>query len=146
MSQAQGLTPDPELLSISKVLSANDCGLTGSHQAGIYVPDTLAWFFPSLMEDQLNPKCWMDCQGQDGRIWTFRFIHYNNGIVGCGTRSEYRLTRVAGYISYHALGVGDIIEFEQSRTGGYRVSHSAAQPTEKEHTLKLRGHWRVFTY
>jgi hypothetical protein len=44
---------------ISKVLSANDTGDTGGHQAGILVPkdpDILA-FFPKLDANRRNPRC-----------------------------------------------------------------------------------------
>ena len=44
---------------IAKILSANDTGETGGHQAGILVPrepDVIS-FFPKLDASQYNPRC-----------------------------------------------------------------------------------------
>ena len=68
--------------AISKVLSANDTGETGGHQAGICVPrgsDVLA-FFPDLGNSVKNPRASMVFVDDWGQRWNFNFIYYNNRI------------------------------------------------------------------
>ena len=83
-------------MEIRKVLSANDIGLTGTHQAGMLVPKSdpeLLRFFPPLNYRALNPRA-------DFRVHipelslrtTLQFIYYNNKRVANGTRDEFRLT------------------------------------------------------
>lgn len=80
-----------------KRLSANDVGLTGGHQAGIYLP---AFFvrkaFGSALEDskELNPRLAVHYEviGRDGEEFVpLQVIYYNNKIIG-GTRDEFRVT------------------------------------------------------
>jgi len=59
--------------AISKVLSANDVGVTGGHQAGILIPknpDILS-FFPTLGNKDKNPRAQLRFLDQDGREWFF---------------------------------------------------------------------------
>lgn len=81
-----------------KRLSANDTGATGSHQVGIYVPDSVTGAaIPSIARtDCLNPEetflASIDSHG--GISGEVRAIFYNNKHFG-GTRNEARLTRWA---------------------------------------------------
>lgn len=130
---------------IAKILSANDTGETGGHQAGILVPrepDVLA-FFPKLDAATYNPRCHLMFLDDGGTFWEFAFIYYNNKFFD-GTRNEYRLTRMTRYIREAGLIVGD--EVILSRDGDrYRVSHRRKQQVERAAggVLKLGTGWRV---
>jgi len=129
---------------IAKILSANDTGETGGHQAGILVPkerDVLS-FFPELDAGQYNPRCHLMFLDDSGTFWEFAFIYYNNALFG-RTRNEYRLTRMTKYIRQAGLAVGD--EVILLRDGDrYRVSFKRKKQVERTGgVLKLGTGWRV---
>lgn len=129
---------------IAKVLSANDTGETGGHQAGILVPreaDVLS-FFPKLDSKQYNPRVHLRFVDAGGTFWEFAFIYYNNKFFD-GTRNEYRLTRMTKYIRQASLVVGD--EVILTRDGDrYFVSHQRKRQAERTNgILKLGTGWRV---
>ena len=76
-------------LSYCKFLTANDTGLTGGHQSGIYVSKVaikILFESPGIRgenNDKYVKICWQDDFTTDSR-----FIYY-----GKGTRNEYRITR-----------------------------------------------------
>jgi hypothetical protein len=81
----------------SKVLSANDLGLTGSHQAGVLVPrnSPIHQFLPELAVEMRNPSVpisWW-CPQIECEIIS-RFVYYNSKTNGTGTRNEFRITRL----------------------------------------------------
>lgn len=129
---------------IAKVLSANDTGETGGHQAGILVPKEphLLSFFPELDPKQYNPRVHLRFLDDGGTSWEFAFIYYNNSLFE-GTRNEYRLTRMTKYIRQAGLIAGD--ELTLSRDGDrFLVSHRRARKLEhSESVLKLGSGWRV---
>ena len=129
---------------IAKVLSANDTGDTGGHQAGILVPREPEFlsFFPTLDATQYNPRVHLKFVDDGGTFWEFAFIYYNNKFFD-GTRNEYRLTRMTKYIRQAGLAVGD--EVILTRDGDrYRVSHKRRQQVERAGgILKLGTGWRV---
>lgn len=129
---------------IVKVLSANDTGETGAHQAGILVPKdpALLSFFPKLDASQYNPRVHLNFVDDAGTFWEFAFIYYNNALFD-GTRNEYRLTRMTKYIRQACLSVGDevILSKDEDR---YRVSHARKQQTKAASgVLQLGSGWRV---
>lgn len=82
-------------LEFCKILSANDLGLTESHQAGLLIPKRIAHlaYFPILDRFSVNPRESMSFYSIDLRInIRLSYIYYNNKDRGSGTRSEYRLT------------------------------------------------------
>ncbi len=130
---------------IAKILSANDTGETGGHQAGILIPkdEAVLSFFPALDASFLNPRCHLNFLDRAGTFWEFAFIYYNNELFG-GTRNEYRLTRMTKYIRQAALVQGD--ELVLSRNGlrfsvDYRRKRDAASLASS--VLKLGTAWRV---
>ncbi|MDE2125481.1 MAG: hypothetical protein KGJ62_02730 [Armatimonadetes bacterium] len=129
---------------IVKVLSANDTGETGGHQAGILVPKdpALLSFFPKLDASLYNPRVHLRFVDDGGTMWEFAFIYYNNALFD-GTRNEYRLTRMTKYIRKAALSVGD--EVILSKGGArYTVSHARRQqPKVTGGVLQLGTRWRV---
>ena len=96
--------------SISKVLTPNDTGETGGHQAGIVIPRSseILSFFPELNREEKNPRAAMSFLDDSGKTWKLQFIYYNNRFFG-GTRNEYRLTGLTAYIRENRLRSGDTI-------------------------------------
>lgn len=119
--------------SFAKVLSANDTGATGGHQAGILVPkgnQALLAFFPPLDPAVQNPDAWIEAEDDDGNVWKLRYIYYNNKLhAENGTRNEYRLTHLTKYLREASAGVGDSLVFTSTATPGrYRISVARAEP------------------
>lgn len=136
--------------SYAKLLSANDTGATGGHQAGILVPKTdveLLAFFPPLDAEIKNPDVWIWCEDEFGRAWKFRFVYYNNKLHDAeGTRNEYRITWMTEYLRLNSAREGDSVVFEaKDEPGDYRISvqkaDSAASGGGRPGVIKLSG-WR----
>jgi len=131
--------------SIAKVLSKNDTGETGGHQAGILVPKEkeILSFFPGLAPSEYNPRCHLMFLDKSGSFWEFAFIYYNNALFG-GTRNEYRLTRMTKYIRQAGLVVGDEVILSHDGVR-YMVSHKRKRQIEINAAgiLKLGTGWRV---
>lgn len=133
---------------IRKSLSANDLGLTGSHQAGVLVPrvESILSFFPRLDSSMLNPRINLPVIDEMGSEWKFVLIHYNNRLVASGTRNEYRLTHMTGFLRNHGARPGDVLSLE--RSGGHfqaRVEREISLFPERtsDDVLRLSGSWRV---
>jgi len=131
---------------IAKVLSANDTGETGGHQAGILVPrqpDILA-FFPKLDAAQYNPRVHLRFLDDSGTFWQFAFIYYNNKFFD-GTRNEYRLTHMTKYIRQAGLVTGDEIILSHDRDADrYSITHRRQKKTGLVNgVLQLGKGWRV---
>ncbi|MBS1069751.1 EcoRII N-terminal effector-binding domain-containing protein [Gluconobacter cerinus] len=137
MSQAQ----------YAKLLSANDTGETGGHQAGILVPKTdaeLLAFFPPLDLEKKNPDAWIWCEDKYGKKWKLRYIYYNNKLhTPGGTRNEYRITWMTEYLRLNSAKPGDSVVFEatdepdQFKIKLEKPLASSAEPP----VIKLAG-WR----
>lgn len=104
--------------TIAKVLGANDIGLTGGHQAGILIPKTgsVLSFFPVLDESIKNPRATVEVTALEAGLGSFKLalIHYNNKIVGSGTRNEYRLTGMTALLRSLRAEVGDVLVFQRT--------------------------------
>lgn len=132
---------------ISKLLSANDTGDTGGHQAGILVPKdkSLLSFFPKLDADEYNPRVHLIFVDDSEEKWEFAFIYYNNRLHQRGTRNEYRLTRMTKFIRQAGLVPGDEVILTRLADAGYQVSfrrQRATAPVAKN-TIRLGSGWRV---
>jgi len=79
-----------------KRLSANDTGLTGGHQVGIYIPkEVIKIVMPSVTDKaSKNPECFLRAQVSSHSFpeQTLRCIYYNNKHFD-GTRDEHRITQ-----------------------------------------------------
>lgn len=110
--------------SIAKVLSPNDTGSSGSHQAGILVPrktDILS-FFPELSHGTKNPRTQIPFVDSCGMRWTFTFIYYNNKFFDpSGTRNEYRLTGMTRFLRERGAEPGDKLVFRRDENDCYSV-------------------------
>lgn len=82
--------------SFCKFLSANDTGLTGGHQAGIYIskPAVPILFDKPGVKGE-NKEKWVNILWHDGKKTHSRFIYY-----GVGTRNEYRITNFGRGFEY----------------------------------------------
>lgn len=135
-----------------KTLSSNDVGETGGHQGGILIPkgesDLLA-FLPYLNPSVKNPDAWLACMDENGDIYQFRFVHYNNKLHDeNGTRNEYRITHMTAWFRRCGARTGDVFEISQDETQTtYRIRIVRSDnETEKEQSssptrIRLRG-WR----
>lgn len=132
------------MTAFEKVMSSNDTGESGSHQAGILVPKgnpELLSFFPALDGSEKNPDVMLDCQDEDGRWWRFRYVYYNNKRHDeTGTRDEYRITRMTSYMRSVAAHAGQRLVFQAQNDGTYRIALRRDVPETLEVT-KLSG-WR----
>lgn len=98
--------------AITKILSMNDTGETGGHQAGILVPKggNVLNFFPYLGCEEKNPRVTMYFADETGKEWKLNFIYYNNKFFDeKGTRNEYRLTGMTAYFRENGLKAGDTV-------------------------------------
>lgn len=149
--------------SVSKVLTPNDVGTTGSHQAGIAVPrqDAMLAFFPALDATKYNPRqslLFREIGGIDE--WPLNFIYYNGKLHGRSTRNEYRLTGLTPFFRKHKATVGDILQLGRTQTGRWTIElvrpneqnvpdktlrpHSfdiTGEPSVSYETIKLSGTW-----
>ena len=136
--------------SISKTLTANDTGETGTHQSGIAIPkqENILSFFPSLDKSRLNPRAEIQFMDESGKLWNFNFIYYNNRFWG-GTRNEYRLTRMTKYIQETGLLAGDDICFFKNTDNGYFLSYKRSNEwntSESEsvaNIITLAPNWKI---
>ena len=131
--------------SIEKQLTGNDTGETGSHQAGMLIPKEggILGFFPRLGSTVKNPRSVIDVVDDAGKLWSFSFIYYNGRFFG-GTRNEYRLTGMTGFIKQFNLKTGDIISLnrESDRLIRIRYRREHERTTGKVLKLGLSG-WRI---
>lgn len=76
------------IATFCKFLSANDTGLTGGHQSGIYIPHSARQIlFDEAGVKGSNKSRTVLIRWHDGTVTESRFIYY-----GSGTRNEYRIT------------------------------------------------------
>lgn len=127
-------------LSVRKVLSQNDLGLTGSHQAGFLIPKSLIeqGVFPKLTTVEPNPRVrlrFLDEKTQE--VWYFTYIFYNNKFFR-GSRSEYRLTGLASFLRANSLKPGDNIVFTLEGQYDYRI---VIQKQTRESSFLSKDSW-----
>lgn len=142
--------------AISKVLSANDTGETGGHQAGICVPkgSDVLLFFPDLGNASKNPRVTLVFEDDWGQRWPLNFIYYNNKFHSPnGTRNEYRLTGLTRFFRENGLKAGDEIMLIHGADGenyikfekvGYGSSSSVlCEGGIVKTKLTINENWRV---
>lgn len=98
-----------------KYISANDCGRTAGHQAGLYIPGQ-CWplFLSAPGKKGQNADRLIDIDWDDARRES-RFIWY-----GKNTRSEYRLTRNLPFTEEHT---GDLLILGQEPGQAHYFGH-----------------------
>jgi hypothetical protein len=140
--------------SYAKILTKNDTGETGAHQAGITVPKKnkeLIDFFPNLDLGEFNPDIRIICTDPDGDQWEMRYVYYNGKTFSPAknTRNEYRITYMTKFFSKWKAKSGDSVVFTATnKTNSYnisikpRVEHSdKINITNGRSTIVLKG-WR----
>lgn len=132
---------------VRKKLSANDVGLTGTHQAGILVPKepNVLSFFPTLNGAELNPRATITLlEKNDATRWKFNLIYYNNKKFG-GTRNEYRLTCMTKYLRAINAKEGDEIVFARDENASYTLElvRSGSSSQLDDDVLVLSGGWKI---
>lgn len=136
--------------TISKILSANDAGQTGGHQAGLLIPrqERILSFFPALDITRRNPRVHLQFEDEMEHSWEFSFIYYNNVFFG-GTRNEYRLTRMTRYLREAGLKAGDEVRMHRFNDGSYKVSYRrsneflAQEIGASKTVIRLSKGWKV---
>ncbi len=146
-------------IAISKILSPNDLGETGSHQAGICVPKKteILSFFPDLGNEEKNPRATMYFKDNFGKTLKTNFIYYNNKFFDeKGTRNEYRLTGLTGYFHENALKAGDeiilshrvdgtdFIEYRRNITPEVKMMEDSEGHLRKR--LVINAEWKVIDW
>jgi hypothetical protein len=140
--------------AFQKTLSANDVGSTKAHQAGIHIPKTekaLLDFLPPLDPKKRNPDAWIECVDEDGEIHRFRYVYYKNKLHDeGGTRNEYRITHMTGYLSRIGAKAGDVLEISRTaKDNHYSLRIMKSNKTQKSgvnlltDTVELKGWNRV---
>lgn len=136
-------------IEILKKLSANDVGLTGSHQAGILVPkeEQILTFFPLLTKLEKNPRVELIIhEPAKNARHAFNFIYYNNRLFG-GTRNEYRLTCMTSFLRERSAKIGDELLFSKDENGSYQIEFRRASKFSNEYSdsgmLVLSGGWKI---
>ncbi len=147
-------------LRFVKVLSANDVGATGAHMAGIAIPKGnhgLINFLPELDSSIKNPSVRIEADTDSGEVITLRYVYYNNKIHDpAGTRDEYRITHLTGFLRLANASEGDTFEISRpSPTGRYRIrvipkTGAVENPPEKKSPdadngpvrIRLSSAWR----
>lgn len=134
--------------SISKILSSNDTGETGGHQAGMLIPKggEILEFFPALNGEEKNPRTYLYFIDDVNKRWKFNFIYYNNKFFG-GTRNEYRLTGMTAYIRQNNLKTGDTIVLSRDDNGILSIRCERQNSTSSSiPKLVITGTWKVVNY
>ncbi len=131
-------------MRIEKILSANDVGATGAHQAGICIPkkDDILSFFPKLDPSIKNPRAVIIFQDNSGQCWKFNFIYYNNKFFN-GTRNEYRLTGMTNFFRMKNLKVNDKILLSKKNINDHFIDYEKPNNSSK---LKLSNNWKIIDY
>lgn len=100
-----------------KILSANDAGETKSHQAGMLIPKAdheFRAFLGELNPKIKNPRKTICCLNEHGEKIELHFIYYNNKLHDeNGTRNEFRLTCLTGYLRQSGAKSGDELELSK---------------------------------
>ena len=140
------MTKSNKKQAISKMLSANDTGDTGAHQAGILVPKNpeILGFFPPLENLEKNPRYHLPFYDNGNVRWEFAFIYYNNKFFG-GTRNEFRLTRMTPFMRQNNLKPGDELILERDDEGKryVRYKRSRAGGMGRDGILRLGSEWKI---
>lgn len=114
-----------------KIVSANDAGITGGHQGGIYIPKkTVSMFFetPGVKgenKEQLININWFDNIKSESRV-----IYY-----GKGSRNEYRITRLGRKLTFKNLFV--LVRIEKNNYRGFLIHHDEINSFLRPLKLKI---------
>lgn len=137
-----------------KTLSRNDTGETHSHQSGISIIKDIAWsgIFPTLTTEYLNPRTEVKFKDEEGYIWSFQYIYYNDIFFGKPREkghNEFRLTCVKDFIQAYDIKAGDEIWFALDEDGnrviGFNKAALASDESEDndDDVIVIRHGWKM---
>jgi len=124
------------MMRISKVLTSNDVGATGSHQAGIVIPSQIAecGFFPTLNHGIINPRIQISVEiPPTGSFLKINYIYYNGRLHGTSTRNEFRITGLTGFLKSQGAFQGDSLTFSRDAGGHYSMILESAEESSKNY-------------
>lgn len=137
-----------EFNKIYKILTKNDTGETKSHQSGITIPKIVAEtdIFPQLSKEILNPREEVVFYDENGDLWKFQYIYYNDCYHGKPAKlahNEHRLTCTKDYIRKNSLVAGDSIWFGLDETNVRRIGFvkSESKKLDEKVIIKLKADW-----
>ena len=135
-----------------KTLTKNDTGETHSHQSGITIPKLVAdsGIFPDLGVAILNPRVEICFYDNDGNMWKFQYIYYNDVYHGKPKKlahDEHRLTCTKDYIRSNSIKSGDSIWFSIDEDGVRRIGFTKVEDDNNKQpeeitVIKLKSGWR----
>ena len=132
-----------------KTLSKNDTGETNSHQSGISIIKDIAraGIFPDLTTETLNPRTEVTFKEENGKIWTFQYIYYNDRYFGKPSNQahdEFRMTCVKDYIREKGIVAGDEIWFGINENNERIIGYDKQQnQSEDNGIIHIRKGWKV---
>lgn len=129
--------------TFQKILTANDVGATGSHQAGMHIPkskNAFLNFLPYLQAEKRNPDNWFKCLDKEGNVWKFRFIYYNNKHHDLnGTRDEFRLTNMTRFFKHFNAMENDLFQISKEEKEEYYKIDILQEDLTNIPTIHLTG-------
>lgn len=139
---------------VTKVLTPNDVGTTGSHQAGITVPKTgdMLEFFPALDATDYNPRAHLQGFDEAHSVdFPLTYVYYNGKLHGRSTRNEFRLTGLSSFFTRNQAEVGDILKIKRLRSFEYQLALLKTVPQKADifeestsFTITLSGQWSTY--
>lgn len=135
-------------IEVWKVLTANDTGETGSHQAAIHIPKHIVrhGFFPELDEESFNPECQIVARMEPtGWRLPLRYVYYNGRLTGVNGRDEYRLTGTPRIFDIVTARAGDLLRFRWLDSEEMEITHHRAIGDDGGSALTGSGRngWKV---
>lgn len=134
-------------MKVSKILSPTDTGAAKTHQSGILIPkdERILRLFPDLDSSVQNPdrqiQLWVP---ELDTFWSARFVFYNTKNLGIGTRSEYRLTQIAGLLRELRAEPGDQLTFQRNSLGDIELSLEPHYPSSEDGSITtLKSGWTL---
>jgi len=101
-----------------KIVSANDAGITGGHQGGIYIPkNSISIFFDKPGIKGENKEKFININWYDETVSESRIIYY-----GKGTRNEYRITRLSKKLQLNSLFI--LIKIDDYNFNGFLIQEN----------------------
>lgn len=139
---------------VTKALTPNDVGTTGSHQAGITIPKTgdMLEFFPALDGTVYNPRARLHAFDVAHQLdFPLTYVYYNGKLHARSTRNEFRLTGLSAYFVRNGAEAGDILTIRRLRDLDYELSlsktasqKSAVFEERSSFTITLSGQWSTY--
>ena len=141
---------------VYKTLSKNDTGETHSHQSGITIPKVVAYsgIFPKLSKEILNHRTDITFYDEEGVVWNFQYIYYNDVFFGKPKEkghNEFRLTCVRDYIKKYNITAGNEIWFSIDEKNVRHIGYIESKEMEKlelndNKVIKLSQGWHYIEF